>query len=65
MQNRQQQHDFSETVQIEAPQDNAAAPQGQADAATDVDLWPEASDFQCSQSASLFAGSQNGPLTVV
>ncbi len=37
----------------------------QALAADDSDIWPEAADFQCSQSAALFAGTLPAPLTVV
>ena len=29
------------------------------------DLWPEAADAQCSESAALFAGTQPAPLSVV
>jgi hypothetical protein len=62
----QQQQDFSDTVQIQVPDAGeaaAAAPEGIDKA--DLELWPEATDFQCSQSASLFAASQTGTLNVV
>jgi hypothetical protein len=62
----QQQQDFSDTVQIQAASPGAtAAPSPEASDETDLDLWPEATDFQCSQSATLFATSQNGTLNVV
>jgi hypothetical protein len=41
--------DFSETVQIE----------------DETEVWAEAPDFQSSESASLFAGTQPAPLPVV
>jgi lipid-binding SYLF domain-containing protein len=28
-------------------------------------VWPEAADFQCSENAALFAGTQPAPLSVV
>jgi hypothetical protein len=65
---------FQDTVQIvpenDAPQDSAPATLAQGDdfAATvqvEGDVWPESPDFKSSQSASLFASTQPGPLSVV
>lgn len=61
-----QAQEFMDTVQLvpgEALGQAAAA--GSAVAGEDADIWPEASDFQCSQSAALFAGTLPAPLTVV
>ncbi len=46
------------TAQVDAALSAAAAP-------SDADIWPEAADFQCSQSAALFAGTLPAPLSVV
>lgn len=48
----------------------AAAPVGAVEdfAATvqhTEEIWPEAADFHCSESASLFAGTQPAPINVV
>ena len=68
--------EFLDTVQI-APKEeakavdaaDATANAAQADFAATVQIegqvWPEAPDFQGSESASLFAGTQPGKLNVV
>ena len=64
----QQPQGFMDTVQV--VDIGAAVPGGAAEdfAATvqqPEEIWPEAADFQCSQSASLFAGTQPAPMNVV
>ena len=60
---------FMDTVQLVPGEHGAPVAQagaaGSPTAADDADIWPEASDFQCSQSAALFAGTLPAPLTVV
>ena len=65
-----QAQEFSDTVQLVPAEHGASAGQAGAAgspvaAADDADIWPEASDFHCSQSAALFAGTLPAPLTVV
>ncbi len=59
---------FMDTVQVVHEEDNGAA-SGEADFAATVQIegqvWPEAPDFQGSESASLFAGTQPANLGVV
>jgi hypothetical protein len=57
--------DFSDTVQVGATEATSDGAPADAGAAADVDLWPEAADFQCSEHASMFASSQAAPLNVV
>ena len=70
MQNHQAK-DFVDTVQMVDGADAASAAKAGATAADfdnasrPGDLWPEAADAQCSEHASLFAGTQPAPLTVV
>ena len=64
----QQAQGFMDTIQV--VDTGAAAPAGAAEdfAATvqhSEEIWPEAADFQCSESASLFAGTQPAPISVV
>jgi hypothetical protein len=48
------------------PQDEQSAGQGEnAEPDTPGDLWPEAADARCSESAALFASTQPAPLSVV
>jgi hypothetical protein len=58
---------FMDTVQIAHDEDATAS--GEADFAATVQIegqvWPEAPDFQGSESASLFAGTQPANLGVV
>ena len=65
-----QAQEFLDTVQL-VPGENGA-PKVAADvglavaaASTDADIWPEAADFQCSESAALFAGTLPAPLSIV
>jgi hypothetical protein len=68
-----QAQEFMDTVQLVpgehgaplAPSHGVAGAVGAAGASGDAEIWPEAADFQCSQSASLFAGTLPAPLTVV
>lgn len=49
-----------------APEASADSPAVQgADPANPGDLWPEAADAKCSESAVLFSGTQPAPLSVV
>ena len=43
----------------------AAAAVEETDPTVPGDLWPEAADARCSESAALFAGTQPAPLSVV
>ncbi len=58
---------FMDTVQVVHDEDTAAT--GEADFAATVQIegqvWPEAPDFQGSESASLFAGTQPANLGIV
>ena len=59
---------FMDTIQV--IDIGASAPAGAVEdfAATmqhRQEIWPEAADFQCSESASLFAGTQPAPINVV
>ena len=63
-----QAQEFLDTVQLvpgEAGAPIARAGSAAAVASDDADIWPEAADFQCSQSAALFAGTLPAPLSVV
>ena len=42
-----------------------AAAVDETDLTVPGDLWPEAADARCSESAALFAGTQPAPLSVV
>jgi hypothetical protein len=60
--------EFLDTVQLVSagqatgPDAASASP---PDDYPETQVWPEAADFQCSESASLFAGTQPAPLSVV
>ena len=66
-----QNREFMDTVQMvsgstEHGSEAPASPSDTTDVSIqDTEIWPEASDFQCSESAALFAGTQPAPLTVV
>ena len=62
--------DFLDTVQI-VTDSQTASPNASADFAEtvqvedDAEIWAESPDFQSSESASLFAGTQPGKLDIV
>ena len=65
-----QAQEFMDTVQmVSQERGSVAAHASSASSVTtpaeDAEIWPEAADFQCSQSAALFAGTLPAPLTVV
>ena len=65
----QQPESFMDTVQSVVDVSAAAPGHAGDDFAATVqhpeEIWPEAADFQCSESASLFAGTQPAPMNIV
>ena len=65
----QQPQEFMDTVQIVVDVSAAVPGHASEDFVATVqhpqEIWPEAADFHCSESASLFAGTQPAPINVV
>ena len=52
-------------VDVTASAPGAAGEEFAATVQHPQEIWPEATDFHCSESAALFAGTQPAPLNVV